>query len=280
MTSRSSARFTIDIDGKPRLLARIGKSRGNVYLSPIPAKFYLNEINTTQVEQHISIHPTPNNEELNVIKHSLVVLREGKAQKENITPKFHFTKAIKKTRSFAPLISIRSKSLKSEKYAPSLRSPPTVSLGEYHPDMYTLIVSFFVFKSDRVFKHIPQADLSVTQLVIEEYRIVVIWSFIVYPSFEWGELYFLDTSDPCQIHSEIQQKINSNIMNGANEKECFSFYRFARDIFKKKMMLEYNQEGGEMEKSDPALEVLFRYSKYGSLHGLNLLQLPPLDILC
>lgn len=97
-------------------------------------------------------------------------------------PTSHFTRAIKQTNRFAPLLAARASNLSGTPYDPA---PATlqVSLGKYPAGMATMFYSIWVAARDRVFAEPPKgARTRVIQHAFQSFRLVVMTGTVFLPA--------------------------------------------------------------------------------------------------
>ena len=172
-------------------------------------------------EQHYSVHPSPQLPTENVI-HWTQVSEMGEA-----FGRMAYTRAIKAKTRFAFVHNYLIHSLRDSKPVKSNPKADVANIGSYNPDLFSVIYSLFVADKDRVF--VGMADnFNIFQRVIGNYRVVVLWSYIRFPSYPAGVWTHLPTRRLELIPSDEERAIMDTYMNGFDEDACVLLYKISR----------------------------------------------------
>lgn len=265
MTSRPSDRFTIDVDGKPKVLASLRSSeKGDLFIvlrsagryrdndhhpsSPGVSAYHGHKI----LEQRYSVHPSSESKLFNVIKHSLIL--EGFS--EAITT-VHYTKSIKSACGFAPLFGRRMSNLASETYAPQNTKSRDHSIGSVEAHMFTLFYSIFVSHKD--IKYIPAnilASISFIQITIGDYNVALFYSFLSLPAYDGLIAHLMTVPDDHPLWTPEM----GEFIEGLDEPQVVeSFYLFCVDAAQEMIGLIRNDASVE---NDEQLKILLENADF------------------
>ena len=179
-------RFVVDLDGHPRSLFSVVESGDETTLGLKSsshnmklgqgAPLSIPISNPTEIlQQKYSIHPSPESEQgINVIKQTLL-LADGRK-----IPYYHYTRAIKSGENFAFVFCRRCGQLEQPHYI--ARGTSHISLGSYDPTRFVLIYAVIVGAKETEFSHQSPIAVNVKQVVFNNLRLIVLWSFLSVPS--------------------------------------------------------------------------------------------------
>lgn len=214
---------TVDIDGAARIVwsAELSKA-GDLLIFLHSTGRYLDDRNQAPSELHdrtinqqrYSVHVSPSMPEMNMIKHTV------EANGKQITTS-HFTRAIKRTDRYAPLLSrLVRHTLEPTKATLATKSH---SLGRYEPDRYTLYFSLFVGSADRQFLYPPEFSFRVKTLTFGRFSLVMLYSFISMPAGKGMTSHFL-THDPGLMTDDERRSEMEMFMNGLTEPQAVGLF--------------------------------------------------------
>lgn len=235
MATKSSARFTIDVDGQPRALVSLRASNDDDLFVIIKHAQQFRQIRKRLemqsehplhgkeiAEQRYSVHPSRDMPDMNFIKHTLWV--DG-AEKDSTV---HFTRALKTTGRFAHLFTCMPPHLGQARYLAKREEFKNQSLGSYLPAQYTLAYAVLVSASDRKFIP-PKTKLSsfcaVHDMVAGPYRVTVLSTFLPFPSDSNSQLMHTMTLDPKAAQSDAQRQALERGMDGYDEARMLMNFR-------------------------------------------------------
>jgi hypothetical protein len=211
--------FGIEVDEKPRkLFSLIEKKSGDLILTLNHAKNYEEGTNILGPikQQRYSIHKSPQSPSNNTIKQT-IELEGGK-----LYHTYNSTKAIKEKSGFCYIYSRRAPNLDLDRLNFKSKADDVI-IDAYVPSIRTLVYSIFISDESINFKDKNFDDFKIHQIKFGFIKIVILWSYINFPSDTSGFLSHNMTIPVTNEHKEI-----FNLGNGISENECISLFKSIR----------------------------------------------------
>lgn len=224
-------RYTITTGGGPKkILSAWLRPQGDLIIDLKPAEGARPDANRPIIKGDIeldrsSVHASTKSAEGNLIT------RTTPRSNGALARAVQFTRAIKSTNRFAPIIHRRFPDIS---YAwPESNCETDISLGSFDSDKNTLILSVFVGNSLRPFVAARQTKDQpyLRQDIIGPYRIVLVYDFLPLPSIPHGTSHFENTIRPGECPSPEREVINEMVMNGYLEVDVINIFRRKKDEF-------------------------------------------------
>lgn len=221
MASKTDCRLTIEVNSVPKKLISImeTKERGAIIrlwnANHITHLDYEHGDNEKIKYQRYNIHSSPNSPDKNVIKH-ILELESGK----QVTT-YHHTKALKRTKRFAPLFFRMCPDLTDIRYN-ATKDQKRISIGQYKPDAFTLLYGVFVGPRDlEVTLKNPYSDIGkVSNIAVGDFCISIIHTFINLPSSNEGELTHVSSPAPDATGFADTNIVRPKLEDGADPSDC------------------------------------------------------------
>jgi hypothetical protein len=208
MTTKSGARFAVNVDGVPRSVLSIAvRKSGDLVLTPKSAESFrefglrlahrgeTEHHNSRIISQKFSVHPSRESVTgVNVITHNLV------RASGTVKTRQH-TKAIKTRRGFAYLYSRRCPDLTPKHYEPRRRSGVNYEIGSYAPAEFTLMMAVAVGYAETPFNVIHPGTVNYRRCKLGEFSVVLMWCYNYIPSDDTG-FYFGNETLPPEVFGE------------------------------------------------------------------------------
>jgi len=224
-------RYTVLVNGRPKKILSVAlQSRGDLIIDFKAAEEGRSEPRTSKtdsmIELHrLSVHTSRNSPEGNQIK-STIVASDGPIYF------YHFTRAIKNTMRFAPVLHRRFPDISYNWDESTEKSDILLGGAGYQSNTHTLMTSLFIGPAQRLFFDLnfssEATNYYLRQDIIGNYRIVILYTFLPIPSIQHGISHFENTFVPGSNGDPYREFINNFVMNGYDEKQI-------RDIFHRKI---------------------------------------------
>jgi hypothetical protein len=261
--------FTIDVEDAPRVLFSVQR-RGSgdltiiikhgTHITPHDT-FAVPDPGFTIIEQRISIHLSPQSLDINALK-STTITKDGR----RIIAR-NYTKAIKSGHRFAPLYMERCRDLTATRYILKYANAPQVSLGRYSPKLFQLVYQIFVGSARSEFRTYCKHDINVTQVVIGQLRIIVIWSFFGIPSDSTGNYtsFQTRTAEEIQAHEDADlRSFLTDFADGYDENTCVEAFRVYRLNILEQYLGRLDTAPGEEKNLVPKIRKFIGFFRYPS----------------
>ncbi|MBF5078509.1 hypothetical protein F1642_04935 [Paracoccus sp. NBH48] len=221
MASKTDCRLTIDVNSVPRKLITILETKERGVIIRLWNANHITHLeyerdNTEKIKyQRYNIHSSPNSPDKNVIKHIL----ELESGRQVIT--YHHTKALKRTKRFAPLFFRMCPDLADIRYTDT-KIRKRISIGQYRPDAFTLLYGVFVGPRDlKISLKEPHSDMGkVTNIVVGDFCVSIIYTFINLFSTNEGELTHVTSSPPNTMGFAETNIFTTILEDGSDPDDC------------------------------------------------------------
>jgi hypothetical protein len=192
--------------------------------------------------QKYSVHPSLHLPE-NVI-HWTQISGEGKKFDRRI-----YTRAIKGKKRFALLHNHMLYSLEKAPDAHD-RGAEVVVLGTYNPREFSVYYSFYLSHPECEF---PEAsdDFKIFQYVRDNFRLVILWSYIHFPAYPTGIWTHLPTRKEEDGLSDRERLIQKHYIDGMDERAAIFQFKYHRTPLHHLIIRHIKQQHKELEYNVP-----------------------------
>jgi len=229
-------RILITVDGKPRTILSVsenrsaGKSLGDLYIVTMPAENYSGSDPRQKGKptggQKFTIHNSKHSQYYNGIK--LTTSFKDGAEEER---SYHYTKAIKVNKLFAPIFIRYYPNLSDERYGstPNKKRKSTLSLGEYDPSNFSMILFVAVGPVGHRLPDIETNSFTVKNIDFTYFTLSIVWCYVgQIPSLNVGNIAHFFTEEKEDINDPSFLRFQERLEKGYTEQECLSLFLFMR----------------------------------------------------
>jgi hypothetical protein len=170
------------------------------------------------IEQHLSIHNTPNSNFQNAITFKQV-LRDGTVKKVA-----QYSEAIKKYKKLAWIVAQRHPDLRGERYLyiPS-KKHNVMNIGAYDSQQFHLITGLYVAPHDAIqspdtsliFSLLDELRLNFAPIAFSKFVLILIWNFMAAPPQPWGHYALPITAPPSVLNSLSDEALKARYQETA-----------------------------------------------------------------
>jgi hypothetical protein len=189
MGTKPVARFTIEVNGRPRsLFSVVENSTGNLTIGLRTEKYHKERGEHVSpqtkrkrtLNQYYSIHPSLNSAEgINAINHHKYY-ETGKIEQS------HYTRAIKRGDRYALIFVKRSRALNSQVHIPKPNRGKIISIGKYDPKFFTLVYGLVASARGHDFELVAPPEISAAFCDFKRVRLTVLSTFVSMPSTDFS----------------------------------------------------------------------------------------------
>lgn len=238
--SRTSLRYTVEVGGRALNILSVHLRKNELHFDFKPAEYSRRTPGSDSAPERIeyersTFHFSPTSRTGNQITRKL-----GTPAGEH--RQYHFTNAIKTTNAFAAVFSRRFPDLEKG-WPESPGGPNDISLGDFDPRNFQLVISVFAGNADREFSiHDPflAEGINISEQILGKYKILILYSFYESPSIEQGTKAFFHTVRTESISDPSHKRENDFVMSGFDEYHVLEMFF----ILETRFMSEFSELAG------------------------------------
>ncbi len=211
------------------------------------------------IQQKYSIHSSLKSKQgINYIHHTMIF--DNNTERENV----HVTKAIKNKENFAFLFCRRCSDLRKPEYLSADDGAVNRSLGNYHPDYFTLFYAVIACSIDEkggledVDNQFYFGKYNVVRHDFKTVSLIVIWTLLSLPSHRTSLTYHKQTAAP-------ENTVNPDLDKGFTAQECIAEFLKQCTILEDEQRHFMIYEGPELVHGQPILVPVKRYFQQGGV---------------
>lgn len=233
----SGTRILITVDGKSRKILSVsenqstGESLGDLYIITMPAENYSGgdprQKSKPIAGQKFTIHNSNHSQYHNGIKLT-TSFKDGTEEEKS----YHYTKAIKANKLFAPIFIKCYPNLSDERYGstPNKKKKLTLSLGEYDPSNFSMILFVAVGPVGHRLPDVETNSFTVENINFTHFTLSIVWCYVgQIPSLNVGSIAHFFTEEKKNINDPSFLKFQEKLERGYTEQECLSLFLFMRE---------------------------------------------------